>query len=120
VRPDDLDATASRLGLEIREGSRMRPSGEVIAWRSAGLDEAASRPSLPFFIEWRDRSMLPGRSAPPDVRLERIELECDARELDAWLGTQALPLEVRPGDAGIVAVTVEASAGRVVLGRAAA
>jgi hypothetical protein len=117
VRPDDLDATARRLGLEIHEGSRVRPSGVLVAWRSAGMDEAARRPWLPFFIEWRDASIFPGRSAEPGARLDRIELECDIDELDAWLGRHALPVDLRPGDAGIVAVTVETAAGRVVLGR---
>lgn len=117
VRPDDLDATATRLGLEIRAGSRMRPSGDLVAWRSAGIDEAACRPWLPFFIEWRHPSMLPGRSAPSGAKLERIDLECDGDALDAWLGPHALPIDVRSGDAGIVGVVLETPAGRVVLGR---
>jgi Glyoxalase-like domain len=120
VRPDDLDVTATRLGLEISEGSRTRPSGEIVAWRSAGVDEVARRPWLPFFIEWRDVSTHPGRSAPSSARLERIDLECDVAELDGWLGPHALPVDVRAGDAGIVRIVVETPAGRVVLGRGSA
>jgi len=117
VRPKDLDATAARLGLEIQEGSRTRTSGEIVAWRSAGVDEAARRPWLPFFLEWRDPSTFPGRSAPASARLTRIELECDVEELDAWLGEHSLPLNLRPGEAGVVAVTVDTVAGHVTLGR---
>jgi Glyoxalase-like domain len=113
----DFDATAARLDLEIRNGSRTRPSGEVVAWRSAGMEAAARRPWLPFFIEWRDPSMFPGRTAPASANLVRIELECDADELAEWLGAHDLPLDLRPGTAGIVAVTVESAAGAVVLGR---
>ena len=120
VRPEDLDATAARLGLEIQEGSRTRPSGVIVAWRSAGVDEAARRPWLPFFLEWRDPSTFPGRSASTSARLARIELECDVEELDAWLGEHSLPLDVRPGEAGIVAVTVDTVAGRIALGRQSA
>ena len=37
VRPDDLETTAARLGLEIGEGSRTTPSGDRIEWRMAGI-----------------------------------------------------------------------------------
>jgi hypothetical protein len=117
VRPYDIDATAIRLGLEISERSRVRASGDVVAWRSAGMDEASRRPWLPFFIEWRDASMLPGRVSSSGARPERVELECDVNELDRWLGAHSLPLDVRAGEAGVVAVAVQTPAGRVVLGR---
>lgn len=116
VRPSDLDATAERLELEIRGGSRRLPSGEVVAWRSAGMDEAAAHPWLPFFIEWRDQPSFPGRMGRVGARLVRIEVEGDVDELGAWLGVHALPLHVRAGSAGIVAVTIETPAGWVVLG----
>jgi Glyoxalase-like domain len=60
VRPDDLDATASRLGLETSD-ARTTPSGELVAWRTAGLDRVVVRPHLPFFIEWLDPDPLPMR-----------------------------------------------------------
>jgi hypothetical protein len=36
---DDLDAVASRLGIEVGSGSRMRPDGQIVRWRMAGLDD---------------------------------------------------------------------------------
>ena len=63
VRPDDLDASAARLGLDIADGSRTTPAGERIEWRSAGIEEAARRPWLPFFIEWGDPASFPGKTA---------------------------------------------------------
>jgi len=53
VRPDDIDATATRLGLTVGRGSRTRSSGERIEWRMAGLEDALERPWLPFFVAWR-------------------------------------------------------------------
>lgn len=57
VRVDDLAAVERRLtaaGLSVtapRDGSRLRPDGVLLRWRSlhlaGGLD-----PALPFFIEW--------------------------------------------------------------------
>src|SRR5262249_6565460 len=64
VRPDDLDAAASRLGVTIGEGSRRAPGGEQLRWRSAGLERAAAEPCLPFFIEWSPETPYPGRAAP--------------------------------------------------------
>src|SRR6266566_4344219 len=63
VRTNSLEATARRLGLTVTPGFRAIADGEVISWRSAGIDEAAAEPSLPFFIEWADRAHFPGRSA---------------------------------------------------------
>jgi Glyoxalase-like domain len=116
VRPDDLDATASRLGLETSAGSRTTPSGELVAWRTAGLDRAVVRPHLPFFIEWLDPTRFPGATASPAATVERIELECDAAELSAWLGEHSLPLDVRPGSAGITVVVLDGPRGRITLG----
>ena len=48
---DDLDATAARLGLEVRAGDRTLPDGSSIAWRSAGMEDPTRTPDLPFFIE---------------------------------------------------------------------
>jgi len=117
VRPDDLDATAARLGLRIGEGSRTRPSGERIEWRMAGVDEAMERPWLPFFVEWRDPAAFPGRTDTPAARVTRVELEGDAAELDGWLGPHALPLDVRPGETGPTAVVLETRTGPITLGR---
>jgi len=117
VRPDDLDATAARLGLEIADGSRTTPAGERIEWRSAGIEAAATRSWLPFFIDWRDSAAFPGATATPAAAIVRIEIEGDAEELSAWLGEHSLPIDVRPGGAGVTAVVLEGAKGAVTLGR---
>jgi Glyoxalase-like domain len=35
----DIDATATRLGLKVSEGSRILPDGQTLRWRSAGIDD---------------------------------------------------------------------------------
>jgi hypothetical protein len=117
VRPDDLDATAARLGLEIAEGSRTTPAGACIEWRSAGIDDATRRPWLPFFIEWRNPAAFPGVTATAPAAILSVEVECDADDLGVWLGEHSLPIEVRPGDAGVTAVVLAGPRGAVTLGR---
>jgi Glyoxalase-like domain len=115
ARPEDLDATAGRLGLVISDGARTTSGGKRIEWRSAGIEEAASRPWLPLFIEWRDRTAFPGATATPEATLSRVEVEGDADELADWLGEHSLPLEVKPGSGGVTAVVLEGASGVVTL-----
>ena len=115
VRPDDLAATAGRLELRIEEGSRTKPSGERVEWRTAGIGEAASSPGLPFFIEWRDPAAFPGATESPAATIARVEIACNLTRLSAWLGTHELPIDVKPGDAGITGVVLEGPRGPIEL-----
>jgi hypothetical protein len=119
VRTSRLDDHARRLGLLVGTGSRAAPGGEL-RWRSAGIEQAAAEPMLPFFIEWAPGSPHPGRA--PVVHpagaaaLERLLLSGDEARLAAWLGSHALPIAVRPGEAAVAGVVLSTSAGEVVLG----
>ena len=113
VRTQDLDRVADRLGLPVRDGSRATAGGRVLRWRTAGLEQAAAEPFLPFFIEWATGTPLPGRAAAthPNGPFELTELALvgDADRLAAWLGGQALPV-TRVTSAGAGAVST--SSGR--------
>jgi hypothetical protein len=120
VRTDRLDDVARRLGLTVRGGSRMTPSGELLRWRSVGIDQAAAEPSLPFFIEWAAGVRLPGTTvvahpAAP-AAISRLLLEGDPDRLAAWLGNHALPTAVRAGRPTVAAVVLSTARGEVVLG----
>ena len=98
VRTERLDDIVRPLGLEIGEGSRVRPDGAVLSWRLAGLEQAAAEPCLPFFIEWGAGSPYPGRSpeAQPLV-ITAVEVRGDRARLESWLDVHAVPLDVVPG-----------------------
>jgi hypothetical protein len=116
VRPVDLDDVARRQGLAVTSGARVTPTGERLAWRTAGVDRAAAEPSLPFFIEWEPGSRFPGSSdTDAQARLVRLVLGGDPSRLASWLGGRELPLEVRHGEPAVVAVTVRTPAGETVL-----
>src|SRR5712692_11448423 len=116
----DLDEVASRLGLAIDEGRRIRPDGNELRWRSAGLDDALAEPWRPFFISWQIPSDLhPGRSvAHHRVRpsgVEWVEVGCDPAALREWLGGESVPARVLDGPVGVRAVGVGTAGGEIVL-----
>ncbi len=101
VRTDDLDRTASRLGLEVAEGSRGSRTGEMLHWRVAGIAQAAKENSLPFFIEWGAGTPLPGRTPVVHpagvVALGELAIDGDESRVHQWLGTTSLPIRVTSG-----------------------
>jgi hypothetical protein len=115
VRTNTLDATAGRLGLTIGSGSRLAPTGERLQWRSAGIQEAATEPFLPFFIEWAERTRFPG-SVGTQGRLSGLRLEGDEARLRTWLGEHTLPITVRPGTPAVSEVVISSGARELVLG----
>jgi hypothetical protein len=111
VRVDDIEAQARRLGLTVSPGSRARPDGRIIRWRTTGIEAAAADPSLPFFIQWSDETDLPGRLPLTDtvdqVRLARLVIDGDADRIGTWLGDHRMPVDVRPGHSAIAQVVLD-------------
>lgn len=68
VRTSQLDQVARRLAVHVHAGSRATPGGDLLQWRSAGIDQAAAEPSLPFFIEWGPQTRLPWAGSHPASR----------------------------------------------------
>jgi hypothetical protein len=120
VRTGQLDQLARRLGLTVHSGARVAPSGEVLLWRSAGIDQAAAEPSLPFYIEWAAGVRLPGATAvahpAAPAGISKLLLDGDPDRLAAWLGSHALPIAVRTGRPAVAAIVLATARGEVVLG----
>lgn len=115
---DDLDAVASRLGIEVGSGSRMRPDGQTVRWRMAGLDDPRREPWMPFFLTWDVRRDLhPGRAwAGHGVRatgIAWVEVRGDAERLSTWLGGDELPIRVTDGEPGIHRVAISTAHGEL-------
>jgi hypothetical protein len=120
VRTPDLDEVARRLNLPVRAGSRTTPGGDELHWRTAGLDQAAAEPSLPFFIEWDPSTPFPGRAPvrhrAGNARISKLVIDGDSRRLAEWLGGQELPIVVREAAPALSAVYIESDSGEIVLG----
>jgi glyoxalase-like protein len=120
VSTNDVDAVASRLGLSVGEGTRERPDGVVLRWRSAGLERALAEPSLPFFITWDiSEDLHPGRAEADHVGepqgIAWVEIGGDAIRLNEWLEGSELPVRVVGGPPGVLAVAIAAESGEIVI-----
>ena len=108
---DDLDAVASRLGIEVDSGSRTRPDGQTVRWRMTGLDDPRREAWMPFFLIWDISDELhPGRARArhgvPATGLGRVEVGGDAERLRTWLGGDELPIRVTDDEPGIRRVAI--------------
>ena len=68
---------AAAAGIDIqnpRDGSRARPDGKVLRWKSAALKTDFDA-VLPFFIEWGAETIHPSQDAPAGCTLERFSIE---------------------------------------------
>jgi hypothetical protein len=120
VRTDDLGAVAGRLGLTIGSGSRFTATGDLLSWRSAGIERAMAEPGLPFFIERAAGIRLPGRL---DVKhpagatgIKRLIVAGVPKRLSSWLDGHELPVTVADGDSGVIGVVLSTRSGEIVVG----
>jgi hypothetical protein len=122
VAVDDLDAHAARLGVDPVAGSRTRPDGVELRWRTAGVEAALAAPYLPFLIEWQ----VPARAHPsavvttgPPVRLVEVRLSGDPGQLDDWLdgGLEDATVVVDRGEPTLRAFVLDVGGRTVVLRR---
>ncbi|HEX6843732.1 MAG TPA: VOC family protein [Actinomycetota bacterium] len=117
VADDDIETTAARLGLDVEPGSRTRPDGQVVRWRGAGIDAPQRSLDLPFFIAWDVPPGLHPGASPPEhpcgaTGIAAVEETGDAEAVRRWLGAD-LPIRVRAGEPGVVAVRLATPSGEL-------
>jgi hypothetical protein len=103
ARANDLPSTQRLLQShgaqtgEIRPGSRNRPDGTRLAWKTLEYTSPAS-PLLPFFIEWDHASAHPSATSPAGCRLTDLVLEDpNPAPLRDALQAAGVGVEVREG-----------------------
>ena len=127
VRVPDLgrvDARLRELGMAstgIREGSRRRPDGAVLRWRSLPVGEGLD-PAIPFFIQWDlEECDYPGAAevAHPAGRVSLAGVRATSPrprelvELVSQLAGATLPLEVTSAPAQALTEVVLSVDGQV-------
>lgn len=120
ARTSNIERIADRLGLTVHAGSRRSTSGEVLRWRTAGLEVAAVEPMLPFFIEWDASARFPGgiavRHPSGATRIGGLLLDGDSDRVSDWVGGHPLPITLREGKAGIARVVIATVEGEIAIG----
>jgi hypothetical protein len=117
----DLDATKSRLeaaGFRVsapRPGSRVRPDGQVLEWRTAGLEDVPGG-LTPFLIEWGAKTAHPASTSPGGCSLAAMEISGPGLErLGKLVAELRLSATVRAGTAPNLTFELACPAGRVKL-----
>jgi hypothetical protein len=131
LRTSDLDALRGRLrdaGWELPpgwEGSRPRPDGVVLRWRTQDLETTLGPTAIPFVIEWdipdgMHPGRLPAKHPSGATRLAKVgvaahEPEAARERLRLLLGDSALYTVSEAERDGVVEVVLEGARGPVVL-----
>jgi hypothetical protein len=118
----DLDTTKARLeaaGFKVsapRAGSRVRPDGQRLEWRTAGIDIPGGL--TPFLIEWGAGTAQPSTTSPKGCTLESMEIDTpQAERLGKLVEELGLGAAVREAALEEMALTLACPAGRVTLKR---
>jgi hypothetical protein len=121
IEPDDLDAVASRLGIEPLVGSIENPNGSTGTWRIVG---DTSDSAFPFFIEydgdpevrrrrWAERRAESGNNWVRAITF--VEVGADADRMRAWIGDDSIPVRCLEGEQGVLAVGFATDKGEIVI-----
>ncbi len=104
VHPRDIAAVAKQLRenkVEFKgpdNGSRKRPDGRVLTWRTVNLADDRHG-LLPFFIEWSADSVHPSKEAPEKCSLAYFEIMSDEPDdLSATIKRIGLDVPVQRSD----------------------
>ena len=121
LRTDDADNEAARLGLEPMAMSRTRPDGIVLSWRLVGADDMFGDRRLPFYIQWDDLALHPGRSIAHHrvnpFGIGGVVLSGDTAAIHRRIGGADVPVIVLPGPPGVRSVTIRTHGESIVIGQ---
>ena len=118
AHPGDLQSLAAKLansGVAAdgpTPGSRRRPDGRVLQWKTVTLKEDAAG-LLPFFIEWSADSMHPSADSPKGCSLVRFEAASpDPEPLSKQAALLGLDIRVLKGDRPRLRATISGPKGQ--------
>jgi len=103
------------------DGSRARPDGKLLKWRSLNVAREADKDILyfnviPFFIQWDRESLHPSQDSPAGCKLLSLEFEHpDAEALTAVMKTLGIKGQVAKGASPVIKATLDTPKGKVEL-----
>jgi hypothetical protein len=112
----DIDALAKKAreaGFEIfgpQEGSRARPDGKVLRWKTFGVKHELAADDvdpIPFFIEWAADSLHPSQDSPRGCELLALEVgHPKPAEVKAVLAKLGIETAVKSGQRALLTATL--------------
>lgn len=105
-----------------RDGSRARPDGTTLKWKSLSVATESRREgtdTMPFFIEWAGDSVHPSQDSPKGCKLVSFAIaHPDAAAIAASLKRLGIDAQVSPAQFPALIATLETPKGPVTLGAA--
>ena len=121
----DIEAVAKKAkDAELQlfgpnDGSRARPDGKLLKWKSLGVQNAFGRDGVepvPFFIQWAADSPHPSQDSPGGCELQALALEHpEAAKVRKALHDLGVDLEVKQAAGARLTATLKTPKGKVEL-----
>jgi hypothetical protein len=113
---DGLAARARAAGLQLfgpRDGSRVRPDGKTLRWRTLGVQANLAGQGVdpvPFFIQWAADSIHPSQDSPNGGELQTLVIHHpNPPGVNALLKQLGIDADVRKADAVRLSATIKTS-----------
>jgi len=102
------------IGLsETQDGSRARPDGSLLAWKTFQVTKPEIA-GMPFFIHWGDGTTHPSQDSPAGCRLQSLRIATPgARELASAFAAIGLTVPTERASTARMEVTLRCPAGTV-------
>ncbi|MEK7834410.1 MAG: VOC family protein, partial [Acidobacteriota bacterium] len=123
----EIDAVAKQakagnlLTMGPIDGSRARPDGKLLKWRSLSVAREADKAVvyfniIPFFINWDKDSLHPSMDSPLGCKLLSLEFEHpEAAKMTEMMKSLGLKAKIAKADSQAIKATLKTPKGNVVL-----
>jgi len=109
----NIEALAARLKAVPNAGSRVRPDGRTLRWRTVSVAEPGL---VPFFIQWDEQSLHPSEDSPHGCTLAALAFEDpDPAAATRTLAEVGIAAHVDRGAVPRIKATLETPRGSVAL-----
>lgn len=116
------NAKAAKLGvMGPLDGSRARPDGKLLKWRSLSVAREADKDIvyfnvIPFFIQWDKDSLHPSQDSPTGCRLLSLEFaHPEADKITAVMETVGINAKIGKAQLPAIKATLQTPKGKVEL-----
>ena len=110
---------AAEAGYQVfgpTNGSRARPNGALLKWKSLGVTNQLGKQGvepIPFFIEWAPDSLHPAEDSPKGCEFETFEIEHPSpADVSSMLGKLGIDIKVKQSSESRLVAMLKTPKGR--------